>query len=115
MLSAIFNCLITVFIFLFLTPNLWASGACSTTKTTSGQNTIEFCTDTTATTWTVPAGANTIQVDAIGAGGGGGFHGGSGGGGGAYAIATGISVTSGTSINISVGSGGAGGVSTGSV
>jgi hypothetical protein len=65
-------------------------------------------------TFTVPAGAILMTVEAWGGGGGGGGHpdtsngGGGGGGGGAYARAT-ISVTGGDTYNVTVGEGGAGG------
>lgn len=58
--------------------------------------------------WTVPAGATSIDVIAVGAGGGGGTDGGNGGGGGELRALTGQNVSPGNVIAVRVGSGGGG-------
>jgi hypothetical protein len=62
------------------------------------------------TTWTVPSGITSIQVECYGAGGGGSITGGvksSGGGGGGYAKVYTLSVTPGQIVYVNVGAGGA--------
>ena len=93
-----------------------ASGTCAssvgeTTYVTATFNAGGFCLVqfSTSTTWTVPTGVTAIDILVVGGGGGGGADGGGGGGGGGVGMATGISVTAGTSATISVGLGGTAG------
>lgn len=73
---------------------------------------------TATTTWTCPDGVNSIAVKVWGAGGGGGYgggtnkQGGGGGAGGGYSYNATVSVSPGTTYNLTIGTGGAGGIST---
>jgi hypothetical protein len=86
------------------------------TTTYSGSTRYIKIVGTTGCQWVIPNAVTSIDYLLVGGGGGGGgstnsnnLGGGGGGAGGAATIATGVSVTAGTVINVSVGLGGAGG------
>ncbi len=104
---------------LWLFPAPCFAAACSLTTLTVGPPKIVVCTDTTATTVTIPAdwphAGTGATIEAIGGGGGGGWSsggGGSGGCGGAYSQTGSITnanalFTAGDSVSVQVGAGGA--------
>ena len=63
---------------------------------------------TSGTSWTVPTGVTSVDVECWGAGGGSHYQGGTftGAGGGAYSATTGVAVTAGASITIGIGAAG---------
>ena len=70
--------------------------------------TLVYFTSVGATTWTVPANIDTVEVLVVGGGGGGGNDMGGGGGGGGVVYSAAYDVTPGETINITIGQGGSG-------
>lgn len=94
-------CVLNFSSFLFLAPQKTEASATSVTFTSTG-----------STSWTVPAGVNSVQVLVVAGGGGGGSNGGGGGGGGGVRCES-VSVTPGASVTVTVGAGGGGSVNGG--
>lgn len=80
----------------------------TTAQRGSSATTVAQFTTVQTTSWTCPAGVNSVEVLVVGGGGGGGRHSGGGGGGGGVVYRSGYRVIPGTVYTVIVGGGGAG-------
>lgn len=84
------------------------ASSCSSSSTASGEYTVVTFSNPGTCSWTAPAQVGSVDVLAVGGGGGGGAWLGGGGGGGGVTASNALTVTPGSSYNVTVGVGGSG-------